>query len=221
MKILRSSLLRAVCAIIVGVLLIQYPGGTVTWITVAIGVLFLLSGVISCATYLNAARNASTYKITDAEGRVISGGKPPLPIVGVGSVVFGALLAIKPDMFVAGLMYVLGAILILGALNQFMALLAARRLWARGFCLLGVPFVGAPCGALRHNQANGERCAAVGNTWLVQPALWCDGDNKLVEDLFVEETGGEVGQQRPHRPVMTRRPPRHGAFSAMPWRLTR
>ena len=125
MKILRSSLLRAVCAIIVGVLLIQYPGGTVTWITVAIGVLFLLSGVISCATYLNAARNASTYKITDAEGRVISGGKPPLPIVGVGSVVFGALLAIKPDMFVAGLMYVLGAILILGALNQFMALLAA------------------------------------------------------------------------------------------------
>ena len=121
-------MLRAVCAIIVGVLLIQYPGGTVTWITGAIGVLFLLSGVISCATYLNAARNASTYKITDAEGRVISGGKPPLPIVGVGSVVFGALLAIKPDMFVAGLMYVLGAILILGALNQFMALLAARRL---------------------------------------------------------------------------------------------
>ena len=51
-----------------------------------------------------------------------------MPIVGVGSVVFGALLAIKPDMFVAGLMYVLGAILILGALNQFMALLAARRL---------------------------------------------------------------------------------------------
>lgn len=128
MKVLRSSLFRGVCAIIVGVLLIQYPGGTVTWITVAIGVLFLLSGIISCATYLNAVRTASSYKITDADGRVISGGRPPLPVVGVGSVVFGALLAVKPDMFVAGLMYVLGAILILGALNQFMALIAARRL---------------------------------------------------------------------------------------------
>lgn len=128
MKVLRSSLFRGVCAIIVGVLLIQYPGGTVTWITVAIGVLFLLSGIISCATYLNAVRTASSYKITDAAGRVISGGRPPLPVVGVGSVVFGALLAVKPDMFVAGLMYVLGAILILGALNQFMALIAACRL---------------------------------------------------------------------------------------------
>ena len=127
MKVLRSSLFRAVCSLIVGVLLIQYPDATVTWITIAIGVLFLLSGVISCATYFNAVRTASAYKITDADGRVVSQGRPPLPVVGLGSLILGALLAIKPAMFVAGLMYVLGAILILGAINQFMALLAARR----------------------------------------------------------------------------------------------
>ena len=102
MKILRSALLRAVCSIIVGVLLIQYPDNTVTWLTVAIGALFLLSGVISCLTWLNAARNASRYTITDARGRVVAGGR--------------------------GLMYVLGAVLILGAVSQFLALVAARRL---------------------------------------------------------------------------------------------
>lgn len=128
MKILRSALLRAVCSIIVGVLLIQYPDNTVTWLTVAIGALFLLSGVISCLTWLNAARNASRYTITDARGRVVAGGRPPLPVVGIGSVVFGALLAARPTMFVAGLMYVLGAVLILGAVSQFLALVAARRL---------------------------------------------------------------------------------------------
>lgn len=128
MKILRSALFRAVCSVVVGVLLIQYPGNTVTWITVAIGVLFLLSGVLSCVTYLSALRNAASYKITDADGRVIYGGKPSVPVVGIGSVVLGALLAARPAMFVSGLMYVLGAILILGAVSQFMALVGARRL---------------------------------------------------------------------------------------------
>lgn len=40
MKVVHSSLFRAVCAIIIGVLLIQYREQTVTWITIAIGVLF-------------------------------------------------------------------------------------------------------------------------------------------------------------------------------------
>lgn len=141
MKILQSALFRAVCSIIVGVLLIQYPGNTVTWITVAIGVLFLLSGVISCVTYFSAVRNASAYKITDGDGRVLYGGKPSVPIVGIGSVILGALLVARPALFVEGLMYVLGAILILGAVNQFMVLVSARRL-AR------VPFVFWICPSL-------------------------------------------------------------------------
>ena len=138
---MQSALFRAVCSIIVGVLLIQYPGNTVTWITVAIGVLFLLSGVISCVTYFSAVRNASAYKITDGDGRVLYGGKPSVPIVGIGSVILGALLVARPALFVEGLMYVLGAILILGAVNQFMVLVSARRL-AR------VPFVFWICPSL-------------------------------------------------------------------------
>ena len=47
MKIFQSSIFRAICAIVVGALLIKYPEDGVTWLTVAIGVLFLLSGIIA------------------------------------------------------------------------------------------------------------------------------------------------------------------------------
>ena len=50
MKVIHSSFFRAICAIIVGALLIQYREQTVTWITIAVGVLFFLSGVISVFT---------------------------------------------------------------------------------------------------------------------------------------------------------------------------
>ena len=126
MKVLQSSIFRAVCSIIIGVMLIQYPDNTLTWLTVAIGVLFLLSGAISCAAYLNGRRNVPEYRITDADGNVVAG-RPAFPLVGLGSLILGLLLAVSPGMFVVGLMYVLGAILILGALSQFVALVNARR----------------------------------------------------------------------------------------------
>lgn len=44
MKLLQSSVFRAICAIAVGIMLIKYPDNTVTWITIAIGVLFLFIG---------------------------------------------------------------------------------------------------------------------------------------------------------------------------------
>ena len=87
MKIFQSSIFRAICAIAIGILLIKYPNNTVTWMTVAIGILFLLSGLISVIVYINARRNVSEYKITDAEGNVIAGTQPTFPIVGVGSLI--------------------------------------------------------------------------------------------------------------------------------------
>jgi hypothetical protein len=43
MKILQSSLFRAAIALCIGTLLIKYPDNTLTGITIAIDVLFLLS----------------------------------------------------------------------------------------------------------------------------------------------------------------------------------
>lgn len=129
MKILRSAVFRAACAIITGILLINNPDSTVHWITIAIGVMFLVSGVISCATYLNARKNAIGAELYDAEGRLIASPRPPFPLVGIGSILLGLILAIIPGVFVKSLMYVLGVLIILGAVNQFIALAGARRLF--------------------------------------------------------------------------------------------
>lgn len=129
MKILRSAVFRAICAIVTGILLINNPDSTVRGITIAIGVMFLVSGVISCATYLNAHKNSAGAEIYDADGRLIASPRPPFPLVGIGSILLGLILAVIPDTFVKSLMYVLGALIILGAINQFIALAGARRVF--------------------------------------------------------------------------------------------
>ncbi len=128
MKLFQSSLFRALCAIVVGVLLLKYPQDGVTWLTMAIGELFLISGIISLVAYYFARRNNSGYTITDQQGRVITGGQPAFPIVGIGSVLLGLVLVLAPTRFVDGLMYVLGAIMVLGAIQQLISLVIANRL---------------------------------------------------------------------------------------------
>ncbi|MBR1558025.1 MAG: DUF308 domain-containing protein [Prevotella sp.] len=133
MRILQSSIFRAICAIAIGIMLIKYPDNTVTWITVAIGILFLLSGVISVVVYFNTVKHVSEYKIMDSNGQVIAGERPTFPLVGIGSIILGLLLALTPNIFITALMYIIGAILILGAVNQFLALVNARRFGNVGF----------------------------------------------------------------------------------------
>ena len=131
MKVIHSSIFRAVCAIIVGVLLIQYREQTVTWITIAIGVLFFLSGVISLASYWAAKRNAEKMQgqiLSDFNGKPIMGMMPKFPLVSVGSLILGLLLALMPQVFIAWLMFILAFILILGALTQFVNLASAANM---------------------------------------------------------------------------------------------
>ncbi len=128
MKIFQSSIFRALCAIIIGVLIIKFPDDGVTWLTMAIGGLFLLSGVIALIAYWQAKQHAGEYTITDQEGHIISGNQPTFPIVGAGSVILGLVLTLSPHAFINGLMYMLAAVLILGGITQLMNLIAARRL---------------------------------------------------------------------------------------------
>lgn len=51
MKIIQSSIFRAIVAIAMGVLLVKDPSGTLRWITILLGVLFLVMGVMSCINY--------------------------------------------------------------------------------------------------------------------------------------------------------------------------
>ncbi len=126
MKILQSSFFRALTAIAVGILLIKYPDNTVNGIVIAIGVLFILSGLVSVLSYVNARRHASEYTIYDAQGRQIAGQQPFFPIVGVGSIILGAILALMPSTFISFMMYIIGAILIIGAIGQYFSIISAR-----------------------------------------------------------------------------------------------
>lgn len=128
MKTLLSSLLRAVCAIAVGALLVKYREQTVEWITIAIGVLFFVSGVFSCVTYFVARGKSSDVEVYDADGRRLTAVRPVFPVVGLGSLILGLILAVMPTAFVTYLVYVLAAILILGAVSQMASLIAASRM---------------------------------------------------------------------------------------------
>ena len=169
MKILQSSVFRSISAIAIGCLLIKYPDNTVTWITVAItvaiGILFLLSGLISLIVYVHARKNVSEFKIMDMNGHVIAGEKPTFPIVGVGSLILGAMLALTPNVFITALMYIIGGILILGAINQFMNLVNARKYGKVSFGFWVFPsvvlliFTEVPCRQTEVQTGAGGSCS--------------------------------------------------------------
>lgn len=141
MQIIQSSLARAVSAIIMGVLLIKYREQTVTWLTIVIGILFFLSGVISCAAYFVARRRESDVQLFDAEGRQLSGFKVSFPLTGLGSIVLGLILALMPNAFISWLMFILAAILIIGAIGQFVSLATIARTFRVGIYFWIMPSV--------------------------------------------------------------------------------
>lgn len=135
MKTLMGAFMRAVCSIAIGVMLILYPDNTVLWLTVAIGVLFFVTGAISCLAYLTARRSLAPGAGRDDIPTVGAKVRPVFPVVGLGSLILGLLLALTPAVFVKGLMYILGIALVLGAINQYMALINANRVARAPFVL--------------------------------------------------------------------------------------
>ena len=92
-----------------------------------IGVLFIISGLISCIVYL-VNRNAKPTAAVDVEGRPISLNKPTFPVVGIGSLVLGVVLAAFPNLVVNWMVYIFGAILIFGAVGQYVTLASVVKL---------------------------------------------------------------------------------------------
>ena len=78
--------------------------------------------------YMRSLTSKAVECSLDNQGRIIQGGQPTFPIVGAGSIILGLTLALTPGIFINGLMYILGAIMILGGLNLLISLISARRL---------------------------------------------------------------------------------------------
>jgi uncharacterized membrane protein HdeD (DUF308 family) len=105
--------LRAVSAILLGVLLIWIPKSIIFYIVIAIGIFFILPGVISLIGYFTSEKE----KQQDM----------PFLFTAIGSLLFGILLVSMPGFFVTVLMYLLGLIILLGAIEQIVTLIRTRK----------------------------------------------------------------------------------------------
>ena len=127
MKLLQSSIFRAITMIVVGVLLVKYREDTMRWLTIVIGLLFFISGLISVCFYLYEKQHVkSAPQLYDIDGNAVNQRQPMFPFVGVGSMILGIILAMMSTSFIIGVTYTLAAILIIGALNQIINLIASR-----------------------------------------------------------------------------------------------
>ena len=102
-----------------------------TWMTITVGILFLLFGLISCIAYYFEKEKVAkkTAKAEQQEGQQEEENlkSPSFPIAGVGSIALGIILAVMPNTFITWVVYILAALLILGAVNQFMNLARSRQ----------------------------------------------------------------------------------------------
>lgn len=156
MKIIRYSVFRALCAIAVGALLVKYREDMVEWMTIAIGVLFFLSGLTAMIASMGKKKEVVSSDKTEenvyaqmAETAIQRSGEnqsssPDSPVterngwgwgsfVGMGCMILGLILALMPKTFVHFLVYIISAFLIIGAIQQFVTLAVARRDAGVGF----------------------------------------------------------------------------------------
>lgn len=110
MKTMNYAIIRCICALVIGVLLVVWPEAAILYLVITIGALFLVPGLFSVFGYLVRGRQTGDT----------------FPVIGLGSLLFGLWLMIMPAFFVGILMYVLGAVLVLAGVSQVVNLSAAR-----------------------------------------------------------------------------------------------
>lgn len=105
------SIIRCICALVIGVLLVAWPEAAILYLVITIGVLFLVPGLFSVFGYLiRGKQDGSSF-----------------PIAGLGSLLFGLWLMIMPAFFVGILMLCAGCCFGTGAgISQIVNLSAAR-----------------------------------------------------------------------------------------------
>lgn len=111
MKTMNHSIVRSICAILVGVLLVAWSDAAAVYLVIAVGAMFLIPGLYAIINYLIRGR---------AQGM-------QFPLVSIGSGLLGLWLMIMPTFFVSILMYVLGAVLMFAGVSQIVNLVSALK----------------------------------------------------------------------------------------------
>ena len=104
----KGGIYRAVLAILLGLALLIWPADALKYVVMLIGIVFLAIGIIS-------SRNREEHQRSFA------------PLSGIGSVILGLLLVCLPSTFATVFMFLLGFILVVAAVGQFVTLAAARQ----------------------------------------------------------------------------------------------
>ena len=111
MKRLSYSFLRAICALVIGLILVLFPNEAGDYFVITIGVVFLIPSLISIVAYFT---EKAEYRTS-------------FPLLAIGSLLFGLWVIIMPGFFADFLTYVLGFILVMGGVQQVATLMSARR----------------------------------------------------------------------------------------------
>ena len=124
MKALNYSVIRGICAVLMGLLLVTWPEAAIVYLVIAIGAVFFVPSLFSLVGYFTKGRQ---------EGAMF-------PIVSIGSLLFGLWLMVSPAFFVGILMYVLGVVLVFAGISQIIQLVNARgwTLVAPGYYIMPV-----------------------------------------------------------------------------------
>lgn len=122
MNTLSYSIVRSVCTIAIGALLIAWPETAVIYLVITIGILFMLPGIF--------------YLITAV--RLPKGATLGFPVSQIGSALIGLWIVLQPTFFAGFFMYMLGILLLLlgiGLLSNAYLTYKAGGL-PLGFCLI-------------------------------------------------------------------------------------
>lgn len=112
-KIVQNVLIRALCLMALGVLLLVFSRDFSEWAVRVSGLLFILPGCVSLVSFFR----------RDPEGKRVM----LYPVIGLGSILFGLVLIVWPELFVQPLCYILLAVLLLAAATQCYTLWDIRR----------------------------------------------------------------------------------------------
>lgn len=126
---LLSYILRALCAVAVGFLLVSNPSTMADLLIQVVGGLFGLLGLVAIIGYF----------LPQRQGR--SALRPVFPFAGLGSLAFGMILILWPAQFKEIFMYVVGGLLVLFGLSQMWSLVKNRKVAPLSFSLFLLPLL--------------------------------------------------------------------------------
>ncbi|MBO7417576.1 MAG: DUF308 domain-containing protein [Bacteroidaceae bacterium] len=110
MKTINYAFVRAICALIAGLVLVLFPNEAGNYFVITVGALFMLPSLFGLISYYAHRKEYPAF----------------FPVDSVGGVLFGLLLMLMPGFFANFLTFVLGFFLFIGGIQQLSMLIAAR-----------------------------------------------------------------------------------------------